>query len=33
MGYYWFHRAAHEINLFWAAHVVSKLVLVVIERD
>lgn len=20
MGYYWFHRAAHEINLFWAAH-------------
>ncbi|KAJ3211609.1 hypothetical protein HK099_007961 [Clydaea vesicula] len=21
-GYYWFHRAAHEVNLFWAAHVV-----------
>ncbi|KAI8892369.1 fatty acid hydroxylase superfamily-domain-containing protein [Globomyces pollinis-pini] len=21
-GYYWFHRAAHEINLFWAAHAV-----------
>lgn len=20
MAYYWFHRAAHEINLFWAAH-------------
>lgn len=20
LGYYWFHRAAHEINLFWAAH-------------
>lgn len=20
MMYYWFHRAAHEINLFWAAH-------------
>jgi alkylglycerol monooxygenase len=20
MGYYWFHRAAHELNLFWAAH-------------
>ncbi|CAD5124497.1 DgyrCDS12776 [Dimorphilus gyrociliatus] len=19
-GYYWFHRAAHEINLFWAGH-------------
>jgi alkylglycerol monooxygenase len=19
-AYYWFHRAAHEINLFWAAH-------------
>lgn len=23
MGYYWFHRMAHEVNLFWAAHVVS----------
>ena len=23
LGYYLFHRAAHEINLFWAAHVVS----------
>eukprot|EP00026_Physarum_polycephalum_P006339 Phypoly_transcript_06381.p1 GENE.Phypoly_transcript_06381~~Phypoly_transcript_06381.p1 ORF type:complete len:508 (+),score=90.42 Phypoly_transcript_06381:219-1742(+) len=22
MGYYWFHRMAHEINAFWAAHVV-----------
>lgn len=22
LGYYLFHRAAHEINLFWAAHVV-----------
>ncbi|KAI8365227.1 alkylglycerol monooxygenase-like protein [Radiomyces spectabilis] len=22
LGYYWFHRAAHEINLFWATHVV-----------
>ncbi|KAF7726604.1 hypothetical protein EC973_008568 [Apophysomyces ossiformis] len=22
LGYYWFHRAAHEVNLFWAAHVV-----------
>ncbi|MBE9549319.1 MAG: sterol desaturase family protein [Proteobacteria bacterium] len=21
-SYYWFHRASHEINLFWAAHVV-----------
>lgn len=21
-GYYWFHRMAHEINIFWAAHVV-----------
>lgn len=21
-GYYWFHRGAHEINIFWAAHVV-----------
>lgn len=21
-GYYWFHRGAHEINLFWATHVV-----------
>jgi alkylglycerol monooxygenase len=21
-AYYWFHRMAHEINLFWAAHVV-----------
>lgn len=20
MMYYWFHRAAHEVNLFWAAH-------------
>ncbi|KAJ3415449.1 hypothetical protein HDV05_004891 [Chytridiales sp. JEL 0842] len=20
MGYYWFHRAAHEINVAWAAH-------------
>ncbi|OQV25689.1 Alkylglycerol monooxygenase [Hypsibius exemplaris] len=20
LGYYWFHRASHEINLFWAAH-------------
>lgn len=20
LGYYWVHRAAHEINLFWAAH-------------
>jgi len=19
-GYYWFHRAAHEINIFWATH-------------
>ncbi|CAI8054683.1 Alkylglycerol monooxygenase [Geodia barretti] len=19
-GYYWFHRMAHEVNLFWAAH-------------
>ncbi|CAF1688914.1 unnamed protein product, partial [Adineta ricciae] len=19
-GYYWFHRAAHEVNLFWASH-------------
>lgn len=26
LGYYLFHRAAHEINLFWAAHVVSILV-------
>lgn len=22
LGYYLFHRAAHEVNLFWAAHVV-----------
>ena len=22
LGYYMFHRAAHEINLFWASHVV-----------
>lgn len=22
LGYYWFHRMAHEINAFWAAHVV-----------
>ncbi|RCH83662.1 hypothetical protein CU098_007391, partial [Rhizopus stolonifer] len=22
LGYYWFHRAAHEVNLFWATHVV-----------
>ncbi|KAI8912653.1 alkylglycerol monooxygenase-like protein [Gorgonomyces haynaldii] len=21
-GYYWFHRMAHEVNLFWATHVV-----------
>lgn len=21
--YYWFHRAAHEINIIWAAHVVQ----------
>jgi hypothetical protein len=21
-GYYWFHRYGHEINLFWAAHIV-----------
>ncbi|UJR33263.1 hypothetical protein I4U23_020718 [Adineta vaga] len=20
LGYYWFHRAAHEINIFWASH-------------
>lgn len=20
LGYYWFHRMAHEINLFWATH-------------
>ena len=20
LGYYWFHRMAHEINLFWASH-------------
>ena len=20
LGYYWGHRAAHEINLLWAAH-------------
>ncbi|CAB4005219.1 alkylglycerol monooxygenase, partial [Paramuricea clavata] len=20
LGYYWFHRAAHEINVLWAAH-------------
>jgi alkylglycerol monooxygenase len=24
LGYYWFHRAAHEVNLFWAGHVVSR---------
>jgi alkylglycerol monooxygenase len=24
LGYYTFHRGAHEINLFWATHVVSK---------
>lgn len=23
LGYYFFHRAAHEVNLFWATHVVS----------
>lgn len=22
LGYYWFHRMAHEINAFWAGHVV-----------
>jgi len=21
-GYYWFHRASHEVNLFWSGHVV-----------
>ena len=21
-SYYWFHRISHEVNLFWAAHVV-----------
>ncbi|CAF4401777.1 unnamed protein product, partial [Adineta steineri] len=20
LGYYWFHRMAHEVNLFWASH-------------
>lgn len=20
LGYYWFHRLAHEVNLFWASH-------------
>merc|ERR1712141_408737 len=20
LGYYWVHRAAHELNIFWAAH-------------
>lgn len=20
LGYYWFHRAAHEVNIMWAAH-------------
>lgn len=23
LAYYFFHRAAHEVNLFWATHVVS----------
>lgn len=22
LSYYWFHRVSHEVNLFWAAHVV-----------
>lgn len=22
LGYYWFHRMAHEVNIFWASHVV-----------
>lgn len=24
LGYYWFHRMAHEINIFWAGHVVRS---------
>jgi sterol desaturase/sphingolipid hydroxylase (fatty acid hydroxylase superfamily) len=22
LGYYWFHRASHRINVVWAGHVV-----------
>jgi len=22
LGYYWFHRMAHEVNIFWSTHVV-----------
>ena len=23
-GYYWFHRASHEVGLLWAVHQVSR---------
>lgn len=31
LGYYIFHRASHEVNLFWAGHVVSVCVCVCVN--
>ena len=25
LGYYWFHRASHEISLLWSVHQVQEL--------
>lgn len=33
LGYYLFHRGAHEINLFWAAHVVSMYVVFLVYKS